>query len=221
MNKIFFQISDKRVTFTLGIVLFGLEFCVFIFLLVLDSSFAAKILSMITANHVGGRLAFIGMGLEFNFSAPYLIFIIIFYNTTYLLLAYSLIVFLWTRTERLRIIKNFIESMKEKAKERTQDMKRWNWFSISLFVWLPLPWTGAVMGSLVAHIEGYNTKDTLLMVIPSMWIGVVSWTLWFDELYGLIESFGRGRTIFLTLFLLISPFLYYVIKNLIKKISKF
>lgn len=207
-------------TFALGIVLFGLELCVFIFLLFLDSSFAAKILSMITANHVGGRLAFIGVGLEFNFSAPSLICIIIFYNTTFLLLAYSVIVFLWARTKRLKIIGNYIESMKKKAKERTQVMKKWNWFSISLFVWIPLPWTGAVMGSLVAHIEGYSTKDTLLIVIPSMWIGVVSWTLWFDELYGLIESFGRGRTIFLTLFLLISPFLYYVVKNLIKKISR-
>jgi len=203
--------------FALGIVLFGLELVIFISLLVLNSSFAMKILSMILANHLGGRLAFIGVGMEFEFPTPLIIFIIIFYNTTYLLIVNSLIVFLWEKTERLKTTKHFIESIQKKTKGTTKTFRKWSWFSISLFVWLPFPVTGAVMGSLIAHIEGYNIKDALLMVVPSMWIGVICWTLWFDELYEWIETFGRDRTIFLTIFLLISPFLYYLLKNSIKK----
>lgn len=203
--------------FALGIVLFGLELVIFISLLVLNSSFATKILSMILANHLGGRVAFIGVGMEFDFPAPLIIFIIIFYNTTYLLIVNYLIIFLWEQTERLKITKRFIESIQKNAKGTTQTFRKWNWFSISLFVWLPFPMTGAVMGSLIAHIEGYNIKDALLMVIPSMWIGVICWTLWFDELYEWIERFGTERTIFLTIFLIISPFLYYLLKNSIKK----
>lgn len=205
--------------FALGTMLFGIELIIYIFLLVLDSSLAAEILSMISANHLGGRLAFIGVGLEFGFSASLIISIIIFYNTAYLLIVNSLIVYFWERTEKLKITKRFIESMKKKATVRTQVRKQWNWISISLFVWLPFPMTGAVMGSLIAHIEGYNIKDALFMVIPSMWIGVICWTLWFDELYEFLEQFGKGKTIFLTLFLLLLPLLIYLGEHL-KKVRK-
>lgn len=88
-----------------------------------------------------------------------------------------------------------------------------DWFGLSLFVWIPLPWTGAVIGSYIAHLEGYSTRETFLIVIPSMWIGIISWTLWFDELYEFIEQFGKGRTIFLTIFLLFLPILYYVLRG--------
>jgi len=219
MKKMPFRVSDKKIVLAFGAVLFGIELIIFIFLLVLDSSFAGKILSMISANHIGGRLAFIGVGLEYDLHSPLIIFIIIFYNTTYLLILNSLIVYFWEQTKKLNIIDHFIESIKKKARVRTQALKKWNWFSISLFVWLPFPMTGAVMGSLIAYLEGYNIKNALLMVIPSMWIGVICWTLWFDELYEFIEQFGKGKTIILTICLLILPLLFYLYKNL-KEVRK-
>jgi uncharacterized membrane protein len=219
MKKMFYRASDRRMVFLLGLVLLGIELVIYIFILVLDSSLAAEILSMISANHVGGRLAFIGVGLEFGFSSALIISIIIFYNTTYLLIVNSLIVYFWGQTEKLKITKRFIESMKKKAIARTQVSKKWNWFSISLFVWLPFPMTGAVMGSLIAYLEGYNIKNALIMVIPSMWIGVICWALWFDELYEFIEQFGKGKTIFITLILLLLPLLIYLGEHL-KKVRK-
>jgi len=203
MKKRSFRGSDKKIVLAFGAVLFAIELLIFIFLLVLDTSFAGKILSMISANHIGGRLAFIGLGLEYGLHSPLIIFIIIFYNTTYLLILND----------------NFVGSMKKKAIVRTQTMKKWNWFSISLFVWLPFPMTGAVMGSLIAYLEGYNIRNALLTVIPSMWIGVICWTLWFDELYEFIEQFGKGKTIILTICLLILPLLFYLYKNL-KEVRK-
>jgi uncharacterized membrane protein len=214
MKKISFRVSDKKIVLAFGAVFLAIELLIFIFLLVLDTSFAGKILSMISANHIVGRLAFIGLGLEYGLKSPLIIFIIIFYNTTYLLILNSLIVYFWEQTKKLNIINHFIESIKKKARVRTQTLKKWNWFSISLFVWLPFPMTGAVMGSLVAYLEGYNIKNALLMVIPSMWIGVICWTLWFDELYEFIEKFGKGKTIILTICLIILPLLFYLYKNL-------
>jgi uncharacterized membrane protein len=214
MKKISFRVSDKKIVLAFGAVLFAIELLIFIFLLVLDTSFAGKILSMISANHIGGRLAFIGVGLEHGLDSPLIIFIIIFYNTTYLLILNSLIVYFWEQTKKLNIINHFIESIKKKARLRTQTLKKWNWFSISLFVWLPFPMTGAVTGSIIAYLEGYNIKNALLMVIPSMWIGVICWTLWFDELYGFLEQFGKGKTIILTICLIVLPLLFYLYKNL-------
>jgi uncharacterized membrane protein len=214
MKKISFRVSDKKIVLAFGAVLLAIELLIFIFLLVLDTSFAGKILSMISANHIGGRLAFIGVGLEYGLKSPLIILIIIFYNTTYLSILNSLIVYFWEQTRKLNIVNRSIESMKKKARVRTQALKKWNWFSISLFVWLPFPMTGAVMGSLIAYLEGYNMKNALLMVIPSMWIGVICWTLWFDELYEFIEQFGKGKTIILTICLIILPLLFYLYKNL-------
>jgi len=216
MNKNLFQVSNRRNALVIGIVLFGLELGIFIFLLVLDASLAVEVLSMIAANHIVGRLAFIGTGLEFGLAAPLIIFIIIFHNTSYLIIVNSLMVFFGEKAGKLKFIRRLIESKKERAKEITQSTTKWSWLSISLFVWLPFPMTGAVMGSLIAYVEGYSIKDALLIVIPSMWIGVICWTLWLDELYGFFESFGKGETIFLTLFLVLFPFFYYLAKKLIK-----
>jgi uncharacterized membrane protein len=201
----------KQTTIIVGIVLLGIELVFLIFWLIVNSSFAAKILSMVAANHLGGRLAFIGVGLENGLSSYLIIAIIVFYNTTYLLLMYSIFVFFSERVKKLKFIRNYIESIQNKAKNKKRLFKKWNWFGLSLFVWIPLPWTGAVIGSYIAHLEGYDTREAFLIVIPSMWVGIISWTLWFDELYGFIEQFGKGRTIFLTIFLLIIPIIYFVL----------
>ena len=50
-----------------------------------------------------------------------------------------------------------------------------------------------------------------------MWIGIISWTLWFDELYEFIERFGKGKTMIVTILLLITPILTYVVNIAIKK----
>jgi uncharacterized membrane protein len=206
----------ERWVLLIGILFLAVELAFLIIWVVVNSSFAAKILSMVTANHVGGRLAFIAVGLENGLSSNLIIPIIVIYNTTYLLLMYSMFVFFSGRVKKIRFIRNYLESLKNKAAGKKSLIKKWNWFGLSLFVWVPLPWTGAVIGSYIAHLEGYNTRETLSIVIPSMWIGIVSWTLWFDELYEFIDRFGRGRTIFLTVFLLIIPILYVLLEGLRK-----
>jgi len=206
----------KSATLAVGVVLLVTELAFFVFFVFTNSSFAAIISSMVGANHLGGRLAFIAVGLENGLSAYLLILIILFYNTTYLLLMYSLVVLFSERMKRFKIFKGQIESLKKKAEKKKKFLKNWNWFGISFFVWIPLPWTGGVIGSYIAHLEGYNARETLFIVLPSMWVGIISWTLWFDELYDFVERFGKDKTIFLTLFLVMVPILFYL-TDIIKK----
>jgi len=119
--------------------------------------------------------------------------------------------------KRFRWINTFIESLKQKAEKRKKLFKKWNRFSLFVFVWIPLPWTGAAIGSYIAHLEGYSTKDTLSVVLPAMWVGVISWTLWFDELYHFIERFGKGKTMIVTIFLLVIPMLIFLFNMIIRK----
>lgn len=112
-------------TIIVGIALLGIELVFFIFWLIVNSSFATKILSMVAANHLGGRLAFIAVGLENGFSSYLIIPIIVFYNTTYLLLMYSIFVFLSGRVKKLKFISNYIESIQNKAKNKNPLFKKW------------------------------------------------------------------------------------------------
>ena len=207
----------KSAMLAVGVVLLASELAFFVFFVFTKSYFAAILLSMVGANHLGGRLAFIAVGLENGLPSYLVILIILFYNTTYLFLMYSLFVLFSERMKRFKIFKGPIESLKKKAEKEKKFLKKWNWFGISFFVWIPLPWTGAVIGSYIAHLEGYNTRETLFIVLPPMWIGIISWTLWFDELYDFVERFGKDKTIFLTLFLVMVPILFYLIDFIKKK----
>ena len=208
---------QKFTPLRLGIVLLGLDLVLIALCAVFKLSLAAKIISMITANHIGGRLPFIAVGLEYGLPVYSVILIIILYNTTYLLLMYSIFIFITSSVKKHKLLSSHFESIKNKVKKRNRLFKKWNRLAIALFVWIPLPWTGAVIGSYLAHFEGLSTKDTLITVVPSLWIGVITWTLWFDDLYKFIEKFGKNKTLFMTLFLLVIPFLVYVFNSIFKK----
>ncbi len=203
--------------FRISIVLLGVDIVLFVLCTIIDQTAAAKFLSMIAAAHVGGRLPFIAVGLENGFKPSLIIPIIILYNTTYLLLVYSLFVFLSRGIKRFKFVTKFIGSLKSNAQKRKRSFKKWSLPGIAFFVWIPLPWTGAVIGSFIANLEGYSDRDTLLVTLPSMWIGVISWTLWFDELYKFIDRIGRGKTIFITIFLLVAPAIFYLINLLLNR----
>jgi uncharacterized membrane protein len=206
--------------FRIGLILLGIEVSLFVLCAILEPTAAAKFLSMLAANHIGGRLPFIALGLEEGFTPSIIIPIIMFYNTTYILLVYSLFVFISQGIKRFKFVTKAIESMKVKAEKRKLSFKRWSRLGIAFFVWIPLPWTGAAIGSFIANLEGYSHKENLLIVIPSMWLGVISWTIWFDELYKFVDKVGRGKTIFITIFLLVAPILFYLISLLFKRKNK-
>ena len=177
--------------------------------LVLDSRYTLKVLSMIGACHLGGRLAFIGTGLEYGFSTLSVIFIVLVYNTAFVLFLYSLFINLFEKISKFK----FIASLHEKVHESRQIRSKWNLLSIAVFIWIPLPMTGGLVGCLLAYFEGYEDKDILRVALPSMWFGVVSWALAFDKLYVYINNLHPGSTIFITLILIVAPIIY----NLLKK----
>lgn len=164
---------------------------------------------MIGACHIGGRLAFISAGLELGLNAFTIIIIIIFYNTAYLLLVYSLFVLLSEQVAKFK----FIKSLQHKVQSSKRLRSDWNLVSIALFIWTPLPMTGAVIGSLIAYLEGYRHRETLLVAIPSMWIGVISWTLAYERLYKILNLFNPNINIILISLLLILPLVYNFIRK--------
>jgi uncharacterized membrane protein len=210
-------IDNEKIPFFIGLVLLFIEVCILIVLFVLKSSLALKLVSMVAAFHLGGRLAIIGAGLEFDFSTATIILIILTYLTAFLLIMLSVIGFLWVKAKEFKLFKKFVETRMKKAEKRAEKMKKWSWIGILVFVWMPFPMTGAIMGFLIARAEGYKTIPSLTIAIPSMWVGVVCWTIWFDELYKIIERIGHGLTTYMTLFLVALPFISSLMGMVIKK----
>ena len=118
---------------------------------------------------------------------------------------------------QFKLFKIFVETRMKKAEKRAEKMKKWSWIGIVAFVWMPFPMTGAIMGFLIARAEGYKTIPSLTIAIPSMWVGVVCWTIWFDELYKVIERIGHGLTTYITLLLVAFPFISSLTGMAIKK----
>ena len=218
-DKYILGIPNEKLPFIIGMALLVIEIGVITFIFLSNPSLSLKIISMITAFHLGGRLAIIGTGLELNFSALTVIFIILTYLTAFLLIMLSVIGFLWVKAQEFKLFKNFVETRMKKAEQRAKTMKKWSWIGIVAFVWMPFPMTGAIMGFLIARAEGYKSLTSIMITIPSMWFGVVCWTLWFDELYKIIEKIGPQLTRYVTILLVLLPLLYYLSSTLIKKIK--
>ena len=199
----------RKTILGVGIALAGAEISFYFFILFLDSELALKILSMIGACHVGGRLAFIGTGLEFGFKVVPLILIIITYNTIYLLLVYSIFIFLSEKMLKFKLIAKLHQQVKSSKKLRSN----WNLLSIAIFIWLPLPMTGATVGSLIAYFEGYEDRQILSVAIPTMWFAVISWTLAFDQMYLVLRNLNSGKTIIFTTLLIIAPIIFNFIRK--------
>lgn len=217
-DKYILGIPNEKLPFIIGMALLVIEIVVIAFIFLSNPSLSLKIISMVTAFHLGGRLAIIGTGLELNFSTLTIIFIILTYLTAFLLIMLSVIGFLWVKAQEFKLFKNFVETRMKKAEKRAKTMKKWSWIGIVAFVWMPFPMTGAIMGFLIARAEGYKSLTSIVITIPSMWFGVVCWTLWFDELYKIIEKIGPQLTRYVTILLVLLPLLYYLSSTLIKKI---
>jgi len=170
-------------------------------MLAADTGTGLHLLSMIGACHLGGRLAFIGSGFEGGLPALAIVGIVTFHNSTVLLLVYPLCLLLSQNLGRVP----FLASLREKVQLSRNLRSRWNLLGIALFIWVPLPMTGAVVGALLAHFEGYKPRQVLPVALGAMAAGVVSWTLAFEQLYAWMRGIGPHVTTAVTLLLVLLP----------------
>ncbi len=175
--------------------------------MVLDYQSGLRILAMVGASHIAGRVAFIATGFEFGFQTPTILLVIILYNTVMVLLIFWLFVSLPEHVQKLK----FLTNLHQKVWRKKQIRSGWNMMSIAFFIWIPLPVTGALIGSLIAYFEGFTIRQTLCIALPAMWFGVISWTVAYDELFHLLRSIHPGITTVVTLSFLLLPIIVNVI----------
>jgi uncharacterized membrane protein len=195
--------ETERWLWAWGVSLALLEGLILAGLMATNAMTGLKVLSMIGACHLGGRLALIGAGLEHGFSVLSIVAIGSLHNGVVLLWVYAL----WLRLSKRLETVPLIARLSEKARLSRSLRPRWSLMGIAIFIWLPLPMTGAVVGAILAHIEGYAPRQVVTVAFGSMVAGVITWTMAFEPLYNWMRELGPHITTAATLVLVLLLFL--------------
>jgi len=149
-----------------------------------------KLAATYGAGLLGGRIAAITAGLKAGFS-PYVLSAAIFiFNSIWLCVFYPLVTSFYENVLEKGVMRSLIRAPGMMAEKQKEKIIRYGMPGLFVFVWLPLPWTGALVGSVIGYLLGVPMIKIIMVVMPAMLAGIVSWTAGFNYLFGFINMLG-------------------------------
>lgn len=150
--------------------------------LVTDHQMSKTLLLVFIAHTFGGRAAGIGLciidqlnpavSILYNF---YIEVLIVFF--TYPLFVLSLNNFISFRGLRLYSLK-----LERKARKHKENIANYGWIGIFIFVMLPFPATGPVMGSIIGYLMRLRPWKNFSATLLGTFTAIVIWFVFFDFL---------------------------------------
>ncbi len=183
-----------RIIFLVGCVLLAIELTGLLILFGWKPGWAAKVCVVIATTGVGGQAGAILAGLELGFSAVQLGAVLIAFNVMHLCLFFPLITTLYHNSMRLKVIGRWVAATRREAEKQKEKVTRLGSFGLPVFVWLPFPWTGTLVGAVIGYLLGMRTSRVMLVAVPAMLLSVVTWVSAADYLRRLSEI-GRYVTL--------------------------
>lgn len=150
---------------------------------ILDPALCREILAVMAAAFFGGRMPGILTGLELGLGSALTSLVNIAFNTCWLLLLLPAFQRATARAGSSELVRRFFSSAERRAQQQTARIGRIGILGLVLFVWLPLPGTGAFVGALIGLLLGMPMVRLLPLLLVSMWVGVVSWTYGIDWIF--------------------------------------
>jgi len=188
--------QTEGLIFRLGCSSFIVQVILLIILWMINPALAAQIVAIITASLMGGRMASVLTGLEFGISSVALILLLAIFNASWVLVFYPLIVtFSHHMMVKIKSVNKIINATKKTAEKQKERITQYGTWGLAFFVWLPFPWTGALIGSVVGFLIGLSTKRTILIVMPCMLLGIASCVFGFKYLFLVTGSTGKIITL--------------------------
>lgn len=176
-----FPTVEGRILIT-GAVLFFLLLVVIGYYAAVDVE-TAKTLGMVFIAHTfGGRAAGIGLCILNGYGPTFTIVYNFYLEVLIVCFAYSFFVLTANNYVRVRWVTNLMKRLSQKALEQKEKVSSFGWIGIFVFVMLPLPATGPVMGSII----GYMLRISLIRNFSATACGtltaIVIWFFCFDFL---------------------------------------
>lgn len=95
-------------------------------------------------------------------------------------------IFKWMK--KIRLFRGLVEKLEQKAMGKSDNIKKYEFWGLVLFVGIPLPGTGAWTGSLIASLLGVKFKKAF----PAVLLGIVIATVIMSIVsYGLLGALIR------------------------------
>ena len=187
-------VSDRRITgilLAVGVLVAVLNLTALGVLWASDTTLFAKVMAVLGAAYVGGRMAGILIGLELGLGNPTTSMVIILFNTGFLLLALPIFRIATRSVNPPRWLASRFRSAEHSARSQNQRLQNLGIFGLVLFIWLPFPFTGAFLGALIGLLMGIPLVRLVPIVLVTMWIGVVTWTWGIDFVFLFTGETGR------------------------------
>jgi len=177
---------DPRITRVLlaaGALLAVINLAVLGVLWATDTALFTRVMAVLGAAYVGGRMAGILAGLELGLGALWTSMVIILLNTGWLLLVLPLFQKVTQQLNPPKLLASFFRGAKNRARSQTQRMRNYGTLGLVLFIWLPFPFSGAFVGALIGLLMGISLVRLVPIVLLTMWVGVFTWTWGIDYLF--------------------------------------
>lgn len=201
------RMGSEKDLFISGVVLLAFELVLVAVLAAADHPMVLKIVPVIAASLIGGRMASVLSGLELGLQPIPLIVMLFFFNIMWLMISFPLLVGLFNRVLSWKFLRRASDQIKKQALKRRDKISPLGRLGLFIFVWLPLPWTGAVIGSLVCYSMGMGIKQSMGLVIPAMLVGIISWVYGFKGLIIVTGVVGKIASLALLAIFLIYQYI--------------
>lgn len=148
-----------------------------------------RLWAVIAADFAGGRAAGAFAGVNQGVDRGLLTLLITYYNATFLLLLYPPQVFFYAKLLRSRFLGlgEALQSAHRHARH-TSYLRHSGLIGVFLFVYIPMPLTGSIMGALVGALLGYRLSRLLPVVLLALTTSAVSLVYAIDSLHEYIQQ---------------------------------
>jgi len=140
------------------------------------------------AHTLGGRAAGVGLCIAFDVN----IYITILYNMflEILIVCFSFSLFLYSFNNqyfKFGFLQKAIKNSERNARKYEKVISRYGWIGIFLFVMIPLPITGPVVGSFIVYFLCFSLMKNFVTVFSGTFFAIVLWGVFFEFLSAYIN----------------------------------
>jgi uncharacterized membrane protein len=165
-----------------------------------DAGIAKTLILTFFANTFGGRSVGIGLCILQDFGAVPTIFYNFYLEVMVVFFTYAIFALTTTNYLRVEWVIRAMDRIAETALKQKNKIERFGWLGIFLFVMIPLPITGPVVGAIIGGMLrlgwGRNFSATFLGTLTAI-------VLWYEFFEFLDERFQTIQTFFVIIVILV------------------
>lgn len=202
-----YRMKSETIMLRIGIYYWLFNMVLIVLTLFRNPSMTLKIAGLITANVLGGRMSSILAGYELGLPPMIIIIVLFNLNFAWTCLVFPLFIALHRHVLKQGILVKFMRSAEKSAQAVTSSISKMGIIGVPLFIWLPFPWTGALIGSIVGYLTGLSVGKILFLMTISLIAGTVSWVYFFRYLFILSGTPGKVGFMILVVILIASHYI--------------